>query len=286
MGVPVGGRPLDRLADLRPTREAAPFARPRAQRRPPRLDQVQVGGGDRLEDELPARMDQRPQQYVQRAMGGEIIEDGRDPLRRRVESAVHLLQDVDPVGDGAASVGRRERRARGWLERAEDGAAAPSPIVCLLGCAHPPLAGGIGADHPVSGMALGRRRPHLVQADHRTLWRWRFGAGDDGPLFSAKAGSTRRLRPIATPCAPGGRRSTDRASSRPIPCQGRTSAYRIVRASPPACMGRAPASSGMPCHASWRRFDGARPLSSAARGRRLRPGVGSAPGARRRVDRL
>src|SRR6266496_2795869 len=53
MGVPVLRRFVDGLADLVPGLEAATLQRQRPQDLPPRLDQVQVGGVGRLEDELP-----------------------------------------------------------------------------------------------------------------------------------------------------------------------------------------------------------------------------------------
>ena len=43
-----------------------------------------------------------------------------------------LVQEVDPVGDGAPGVGRGEGFARRRLERAEDVALAAPPVVDLL----------------------------------------------------------------------------------------------------------------------------------------------------------
>src|SRR3954465_1196007 len=56
--VPVRRGPCDGLLDLGPGLEAASFQSQRAQRLPPRFDQVQVRRVDGLEHELPARMQQ------------------------------------------------------------------------------------------------------------------------------------------------------------------------------------------------------------------------------------
>ena len=52
MRVPVVARRTDRPLDRLPRREPSPLQRQRLQDLPPRLDQIQVGGMDRREDEL------------------------------------------------------------------------------------------------------------------------------------------------------------------------------------------------------------------------------------------
>ena len=66
--VPVRGGAPDGLFNLRPSLEAPALERQRAQDLPPRLDQVQVGRVLRLEDELPARMGEREEQHIGRAV--------------------------------------------------------------------------------------------------------------------------------------------------------------------------------------------------------------------------
>ena len=58
VGVPVGGGPLDRGLDLLPRLGPPALQRQRPEHLPPRLDQVQVRRGHRLEDELPPRVRQ------------------------------------------------------------------------------------------------------------------------------------------------------------------------------------------------------------------------------------
>ena len=56
MFVPIGCGGFDRLLHFRPSLEAAAFERERAQDFPPRLDEIEIRGILRLEDELPPRM--------------------------------------------------------------------------------------------------------------------------------------------------------------------------------------------------------------------------------------
>ena len=81
------------------------------------------------------------------------------------------LQELDPVRDRPPAIGVGEGLARGRLERAEDVAFAPSAVVDLLDGALDGTGRGIGvaSDDLLAREALGRLRPHLVQADHDTL---------------------------------------------------------------------------------------------------------------------
>src|SRR5687767_14382376 len=83
--VPVGGGLLDRLFDLGPRLEAAALQGEGLEDLPPGLDQVEVGGIGRLEDELPAWVEQAEQQRVGTAVGAEVVDHGVDPLDRRVD---------------------------------------------------------------------------------------------------------------------------------------------------------------------------------------------------------
>ncbi len=58
MSVPISRRSFNRLLNFRPGFETAASGRERAQRLPPRLDQVEIGGILRLKDEIPTRMPQ------------------------------------------------------------------------------------------------------------------------------------------------------------------------------------------------------------------------------------
>src|SRR5947209_10798367 len=72
VGVPVLGGTLHGQLNLGPGIKPTPLQCKRAQHLPPRLQQVQIGGIDRLEHELPARVGQREQQHVHGSVGVEI----------------------------------------------------------------------------------------------------------------------------------------------------------------------------------------------------------------------
>src|SRR3954466_8133194 len=128
-------------------------------------DQVQVGGVLGLEHELQARMQQAEQQHVGGAVDGEVVEHGVDPLDRGIDPGFDLAQEVDPVDGGAALVGQGEGGTGRGLEGAEHvaGDATPAVVDLLPGA----LRLGPGwLDEPLARIALGRPRPHLVQADY------------------------------------------------------------------------------------------------------------------------
>src|SRR5215210_7287908 len=131
--VPVGRGSGDGRGDLVPGLEAATFEGEGAEHLQPGLDQVEIGGIGRLEDEFPARMGQREQQDVGGAVDVEVVEDGMDALDLRREPGVDLRKEVDPVGAGAPAVRRGECLAGGRLEGAEDVAFPPPAIIDLLG---------------------------------------------------------------------------------------------------------------------------------------------------------
>src|SRR3954453_10550949 len=188
--VPVRGGAPDGLFDLRPSLEAAALQCQRAQDLPPRLDQVQVGRVLGLEYELPARVGQSEEQHIGRAVRIEVVHHGVDPRDRRVDPRLDLAEQIYPVRGRAADVGCGERVPLGWLEGAEHvaGHAAPAIVDFLLG----PLRLGRGRlDHAPAGIAPGRLRPHLVQADdYAALGRGGIEALDR-PLLCSNSGSTR-----------------------------------------------------------------------------------------------
>src|SRR4051812_47808880 len=195
--VPVRGGPFDSLLDLGPGLEPASLQRQRAQHLPPGLDQVQVGGVLGLEDELPARVQQAEQQHVGRAVDVEVVEHGVDALDRGIDPGLDLAQEVDPVDRGAALVGGGEGLAGRGLEGAEHvaGDAAPTVVDLLPGA----LRLGPGRlDEPPARIALGRLRPHLVQADYDAAGRCRGVELLDRPLLRAKSGSTRSPNQVSS----------------------------------------------------------------------------------------
>src|SRR4051794_4995748 len=218
--VPVGRGPCDGLLGLGPGLEAASFQSQRAQRLPPRFDQVQVRRVGGLEHELPARMQQAEQQHVGSAVDVEVVEHGVDPLDGRIDPALDRAQEIDPVDRGATLISQREGRAGGRLQGAEDVTSDTTPAVVdlLLGS----FRGGAGWPHqPSARIALAGLRTHLIQADNYAARRC-FGVKLlDRPLLRANSGSTRapnqvsscrhlrpswmkisliRLRRMATPC--------------------------------------------------------------------------------------
>ncbi len=88
--------------------------------------------GSRREDELPARMGQGEQKDIGGAVGAQVVLDGEDLGGVLRPPGVETLQEVGPVGDGAAGIGRGERLAGGQAESAEAGARASPAIIGLL----------------------------------------------------------------------------------------------------------------------------------------------------------
>src|SRR5215218_4560371 len=221
--VPVFGGALDGLLDLRPGVEPSALESQRAQHLPPRLDEVQVGRILWLEHELPAWVGQGEQQHVHAGVDVEVVADGVDPLGSGLDPALDAAQEVDPVRGGPALVGRGEGGACGWLQGAEHVARDIAPAVVDL------LSGPLGArpgrlDQALPGIALAGLRSHLVKADDYAALRQRGVELLDGPLFSAKSGSTRAPNQVSSwrhfrPSA----RSTSltRLRRMPMPCSPR-----------------------------------------------------------------
>src|SRR3954469_17356280 len=195
--VPVFGGALDGLLDLGPGVEPSALEGQGAQHLPPRLDEVQVGRVLRLEHELPARVGQGEQQHVHAGVDVEVVDHGVDPLGIGHDPALDLLEEVEPVRGGPALVGCGEGGACGRLQGAEYVACdiAPAVVDLLSG----PLRLWPGRlDQALPGIALARLRPHLVEADdYAALWR-RGVELLDGPLFSAKFGSTRTPNQVSS----------------------------------------------------------------------------------------
>lgn len=193
--VPVGRCPLDCLADVGPALEPAPRQRQGAQHLPPGLNQVQGGGVLRLKDDLPARMDQREEQHVGRAMRAQILPDGLDALDLRGEPAVDLVEEVHPISGGPAAIGGGERIAGGGAEGAKHLAGlTPAVIDRLAGTPRRArrrvLLGG-GGDQALTRPALGHFGTPRVEADHHPVGRRADVPRFYRPLFCAQSGSTR-----------------------------------------------------------------------------------------------
>jgi len=167
--IPVGGRRRDCLPDRGPARKPSSLQGTGAQDRPPRLNQVQVGGVRGLEDELPARMGQREEQHVGGALGAQVVAHRLDALDAWIKPARDVVEKIGPVDGRAAWIGSREGAAGGGLEGATDGPALPPAVVARLACParRPPgRLAGCGQEHALAGPALGRLRAQLVQTEH------------------------------------------------------------------------------------------------------------------------
>src|SRR3954463_4537959 len=187
--VPVRGGPLDGFFDLGPGLEATPFEGQRAQDLPPRLDQVQVGRVFGLKHELPARVGQSKEQHIGCAVDVEVVHHGVDPRDIGVDPALDLAEEIDPVCGGAAGVRGGERLPCSRSEGTEDIALAATAVVdLLLG----PLCFGTGRlDHAPAGVAPGRLRPHLVEADdYAALWRGGIEALEHPLIWALKSSVT------------------------------------------------------------------------------------------------
>src|SRR6266436_5349218 len=189
VGIPVGRRHACGGCELLPGREAAALERQGPQDLPPRLDQVQVGGVGWLEDELPTRVGQAEEQHVVGMMHVEVIEDGVDALALRRDPGIHLLEEVEPVDNGASAIVLDAGVTGRGAEGAEEVALAPSAIVDLL---LRPLGGSRPHVHRLlAAERLGRFWPQLVQTDHDAACWGRAVELFNRPLFRAKSGSTR-----------------------------------------------------------------------------------------------
>src|SRR5215213_11350633 len=159
-------------------------------------NQAQVGRVFGLEHELPARVGQSKEQHIGRAVDVEVVHHGVDPLDPGIDPALDLAEEIDPVCGRAAGVRGGECLPRSRSEGTEDIALAASAVVdLLLG----PLCFGTGRlDHAPAGVAPGRVRPHLVEADdYATLGRGGVEALEH-PLLRANSGSTRAPNQVSS----------------------------------------------------------------------------------------
>ena len=120
-----------------------------------------------------------------------VVITATDPV---FSAGVDFKESMRPTtGDGAPAVRSGERLAGGRLEGPKDVALSPSAVVDLLGgtLGWPVGVRRHGPDELLAGEALGRLRTHLVEADDDGALRRRRVEPLDGPLFSAKSGSTR-----------------------------------------------------------------------------------------------
>src|SRR3954469_16524038 len=194
--VPVRGGAPDGFFDLGPGLKAAAFEGQRAQDFPPRFDQVQVSRVLGLEHELPARVGQSEEQHIGGAMEIEVVHHGVDPLGPGIDPALDLAEEIDPVRGGAAGVRDGEGVSRSRSEGTEDIAlAAPAVVDLLLG----PLCFGTGRlDQATAGVAPGRLRPHLVEADDYAALGWSGVEALEHPLLRANSGSTRAPNQVSS----------------------------------------------------------------------------------------
>ena len=98
MSIPISRGSFNCLLNFRPGFKAATFERERAQRLPPRLDQVEIGGVLRLKDELPTWMLQTKQEDITRAMCAQVINNNRiDTIEICRQPLVDPLKKVHSV---------------------------------------------------------------------------------------------------------------------------------------------------------------------------------------------
>src|ERR1700760_2356767 len=197
VGVPVLGATPPGLLDLGPCIEAPPLQRQRAQHLPPRLQQVQIGGINRLEHELPARVGQREQQHVWGGVSVEIVHHRIDPFDSRIDPTLDLAEEVNPVRGGAAGIGGGEGRAAGGLEGPEHvaGYITTAIVDFLFG---PFRAWPDRLDEAPTGIALGGLGSHFVKTDDNTVLGWGGVEVLDSPLLRAKSGSTRAPNQVSS----------------------------------------------------------------------------------------
>jgi len=203
MGIPGRGRRLYGFTAGGPRRDAPPRECQRPQHFPPWFDAVQVGRLCRPEDARPAGVYQGEPHDIGGPMGAQILHHRLEPLDIWGNPRLHSCEAVNVVRCGPSRTGRRQRRAIGRPEGANDIALAAAPLVNLLG--GPPDRGGRLARDRLGGGRLDHHRgssrnalrafgAHLIQAHYDTARR-RGGERRDAPLVSAKAGSTRSPLP-------------------------------------------------------------------------------------------
>src|SRR4029434_1498518 len=126
----------------------------------------------------------------------EVVHHGVDPLDPSLDPALDLAEEIDPVCGSAAGVGGGEGVPRGRSEGTEDIALTASALVDL---AHGPLRfWRVALDDAPAGVAPGRLRPHLVEADdYAALGRGGVEALEH-PLLRANSGSTRAPNQVSS----------------------------------------------------------------------------------------
>jgi hypothetical protein len=142
------------------------------------------------------RVGKREQEHIGGAVNVEIVRHRVDPFDPGVDPALDPAEEIDPVRSGAAHVGFGEGLPRGRPEGAEDITFATSAVVNLL---FGPLRFGTGRlDHAPAGIAPGRLRPHLVEAnDYAALGRSGVEALER-PLLRSNSGSTRAPNQVSS----------------------------------------------------------------------------------------
>ena len=197
VGVPVIGGTPHGLLDLGPCLKAPSLQREGTQHLPPRLQQVQIGGIDRLEHELPTRVGQREQQHVGGGVGVEIVHHRVNPFNSRVDPPLDLAEEVNPICNGAAGVSGGERSAAGGLQGAKHVAGyVATAIIDFLFGPFRPRPGWL--DEASAGIALGGLWSHFVKTDDNTVVGWGGVEALNSPLLRSKSGSTRAPNQVSS----------------------------------------------------------------------------------------
>lgn len=156
------GRRLHRLPALLPGRAAPTGQCQRARDLPPRLDQVQIDGIGRLEDELPAGMMDLEQQQIVTMVHIQVVEDGIDALLVRRDVVIDPAQEINEVRFGAPRIAPGPAVTRRFSQRPKHMALSTASIINLL--LGPPRWARLDVNGLLAGITLGGFRPHLVQA--------------------------------------------------------------------------------------------------------------------------
>src|SRR5688572_3362288 len=142
-------------------------------------------------------MRQAKEQDIGRAMDIEVIHDPDDAFDVRRNPALNLAEKVHPVDNGPPAIRLGQRFAILWSERPKDIPLSATPVINLDGYTESLLRirrwmHDVGAFEGLRALWA-----HLIATDYDTARRWRRVERDDGPLFSAKSGSTRSVNQIS-----------------------------------------------------------------------------------------
>jgi hypothetical protein len=173
MHIPVVSASLDGGLYFRPGFKPPPFESQGFQRLPPWLDQVQVCGTLRLEDELPSRVCQVEQQNVIGFVNYEVVKHHVHSLDTVWYGSLHPIEKVNEVTSRAARVSGGQSLSCGWLQGAKDVTLVRSATVIhlLFGTLCRLVVSSISSvrvQELLPRVSTSRQGSHLIQAQHYT----------------------------------------------------------------------------------------------------------------------